>query len=86
MIVDRGLRRAKALDVYRARFRPVTCRALQWDRRGVRQAQIRGAAAAPANHAADSSCTPIWKIFCRERPDLGRQLRPFSRGSVLIVA
>src|ERR1700731_3413606 len=50
---NRGLRRAIARDVSRARFRPVTCRALLLDRRSVRRAQIRGAAAAPANRAAD---------------------------------
>jgi hypothetical protein len=31
-------------------------------------------------------CVPSWKILCREYPDLGCRLRPFSRGSVLFVA
>jgi hypothetical protein len=51
---NRDPRRTKALGVSPALFRPVRCRALWRDWRGVRQAQIRRAAAAPANRAAGS--------------------------------
>jgi Rhodopirellula transposase DDE domain len=72
------VRRAMARDVSRARFRPVTCRATVLDRRGVRQAQIRGA---PSRDAMASMLSSRPGHVAHFLEDLLHALRPFVRRS-----